>query len=89
MRVSKQVKFYGIVQGINFRRKTQLMASREGVSGWVRNLVDGSVEAVFSGEQDAVQRVLQFCLHDMSLAEVTSYEISDTEFPGTIGFEIH
>lgn len=89
MQVAKLVKFHGLVQGVNFRRQTERAASREHVNGWVRNLPDGSVEALFSGEQNAVFNLLQFCLHDVSGADVESYEIQDSETSTKNGFEIH
>lgn len=88
MQVAKLVKFHGLVQGVNFRRQTERVASREHLNGWIRNLPDGTVEALFSGEQSTVFNVLQFCLHDVSGANVESYEITDTDIPEEEGFRI-
>ena len=57
MRVARRFVIHGHVQGVGFRWFTQETAAREGVSGWVRNLADGSVEAWVEGESDAVTRV--------------------------------
>ena len=51
----------GRVQGVCFRMATQKTAQRIGVTGWVRNKSDGTVEAVFEGDQDAVESVLDWC----------------------------
>jgi acylphosphatase len=47
----------GRVQGVNFRASARNYAREVGVSGWVRNLEDGRVEAVFEGERSAVQKI--------------------------------
>jgi acylphosphatase len=57
MRVARQFVIRGRVQGVGFRYFTQDAARREGVTGWVRNLPDGSVEALVEGEFEAVMRV--------------------------------
>lgn len=51
----------GHVQGVFFRAHTREQAQAAGVGGWVRNLDDGRVEAVFEGPRAAVQRVVQWC----------------------------
>jgi acylphosphatase len=51
----------GRVQGVNFRWYTQQKAQDLGVTGWVRNLWDGRVEAIFEGEEKAVQRAVEWC----------------------------
>ena len=51
----------GRVQGVCFRMATQKKAQRIGVTGWVRNKSDGTVEAVFEGDENAVQSVLDWC----------------------------
>ena len=51
----------GKVQGVFFRMETQKAADRFGVSGWVRNKSDGTVEAVFEGDKDSVESVLDWC----------------------------
>ena len=51
----------GRVQGVYFRGSTEAFARSEQLVGWVRNLPDGSVEAVFEGPEDAVERAIAFC----------------------------
>ena len=77
--LSKKIKFFGRVQGVNFRRQTKDLADRFQVKGWVQNLPDGSVEAVFTGESDSVYKLLQECLHGLRHADVESYTIEDYE----------
>jgi acylphosphatase len=57
MRVARRFVISGRVQGVGFRWFVQEAAAREGVTGWVRNRVDGSVEAWVEGEEEAVTRV--------------------------------
>ncbi len=59
----KRVHVYvsGRVQGVYFRQGTRDKAVLEGVAGWVRNLGDGRVEAVFEGDAGAVERVVNWC----------------------------
>ena len=57
MRVARRFVIAGRVQGVGFRWFTQEAASREGATGWVRNLPDGRVEALVEGEAEAVTRV--------------------------------
>ena len=57
MRVARRFVITGRVQGVGFRYYTQDAALREGVTGWVRNLPDGRVEALAEGEAEAVTRL--------------------------------
>jgi acylphosphatase len=66
----------GYVQGVSFRYATYQAARREGVNGWVRNLPDGRVEAVFEGEAAAVQRLVAWCRHGPPGADVASLEVA-------------
>ena len=56
-----RVVITGKVQGVYFRGATLEEAQRLGLTGWVRNLPDGGVEAVFEGQQDALERILAWC----------------------------
>jgi acylphosphatase len=64
----------GIVQGVFFRASTRDEARMLGLKGWVRNLPDGRVEAVFEGEKSAVGQMLLWCAHGPPGAEVTDLE---------------
>lgn len=60
----------GRVQGVWFRQKTKKCADKYGVFGWCRNNDDGTVEAVFTGEETAVNAVLKWCKSGPTLARV-------------------
>ena len=61
----------GAVQGVNFRAECREQAVQNGLTGWVRNSTDGSVEAVFEGPRDSVQRMLAWCERGPSAARVS------------------
>jgi acylphosphatase len=66
----------GHVQGVNFRWYTQRKAQELGVTGWVRNLWDGRVEAVFEGEEPAVRRAVDWCHVGPPSAWVDNVQVS-------------
>ena len=72
----------GMVQGVFFRSETRHEANRRKVTGWVRNLRDGRVEAVFEGEKDAVEKLIEFCRTGPPGARVTKVEVSWEEYTG-------
>ena len=59
-----------------------------GVAGWVHNRPDGAVEAVFEGDPQAVDQLVEFCRRGPSRAEVTSAEVVEEEPEGLAGFEV-
>jgi Acylphosphatases len=65
------VRFYGIVQGVGFRDRTRRMAKGLNLKGWVKNLRDGSVEAMIQGDPDTVDRLIQYCTSEIPNALVT------------------
>ena len=64
----------GRVQGVFFRESVRRRAEQERVAGWVRNRADGTVEAVFQGGPEAVQRLVEFCRHGPRGAHVDDVE---------------
>jgi acylphosphatase len=72
----------GRVQGVNFRRYTQLTAEQLGVRGWVRNLPDGEVEACFEGDADAVDSLVEWCRSGPPSSRVDSLDIQEQTFTG-------
>ncbi len=70
----------GKVQGVFFRQNTKREAQSEGVKGWIRNLEDGRVEAVFEGEEKAVKALVEFCHRGPKAAEVTGVEVALEQF---------
>lgn len=77
----------GRVQGVWFRGWTQQQAVKLGLSGWVRNLRDGRVEAVFAGEPDKVDTMLALCRKGPPLARVDNITTNETDVPAAAGFE--
>jgi len=79
----------GSVQGVFFRSETQDEALRHGLTGWVRNLSDGRVEAVFEGEKDRVDRLIEFCRRGPPGARVTKVDVVWENYTGEFrGFRI-
>lgn len=75
MKTRVHVFVSGRVQGVFFRQKTKQQAESFGVTGWVRNLPDGRVEAVFEGEEEAVKALVEYCHHGPSYARVTNVDV--------------
>ena len=72
----------GRVQGVFYRMETQGAAHRNGVNGWVRNLPDGTVEAVFEGEKDRVDAILDWCWQGPSNSRVEDVKVDWQDFTG-------
>lgn len=70
MRIRSTVIVRGRVQGVAFRHYTVRAAEQHGVTGWVRNLSDGSVEACFEGEEEQVKAMVQWCRRGPDTARV-------------------
>lgn len=76
----------GRVQGVDFRYWTEDQAERRGLDGWVRNLIDGQVEAVFAGEDIAVDDMVAACHKGPRFAQVSDVEVFDHEDAVAPGF---
>jgi len=72
----------GRVQGVFFRMETKKAAQRIGVFGWVKNNRDGTVEALFEGDKDRVDSMLEWCRKGPPLSVVKDVSISREEAPG-------
>ncbi len=72
----------GRVQGVFFRSQTKHNAERYDLKGWIRNLPDGRVEAVFEGEKEAVETLVEFCKHGPSSARVTNIKLRWETYTG-------
>lgn len=82
MKTRVHVFVSGRVQGVFFRQKTKQQADSLGVNGWVRNLPDGRVEAVFEGDEEAVKALVEYCYHGPSYARVTNIDASWEDYRG-------
>ncbi len=78
----------GIVQGVGFRYYTRGKAYQLGLNGWVKNLPDSRVEAVFEGEKTAVNKMVEWCYQGPRSAIVKNVNIEYEEVEGLQGFEI-
>ena len=79
----------GRVQGIFFRENTKNKAQELRVSGWVRNLSDGRVEAVFEGEKEKIEKIIEWAKRGPILAKVNGLEAEWEEYQGEFNnFEI-
>ena len=87
-RIRRRVVVHGRVQGVFFRGSTQEEARRAGIDGWVRNLPDGAVEAVFEGEAAAVEQLEAYCRRGPPWAQVMRVEITEEEPEGEQGFRV-
>jgi len=79
-KVRVHVYVTGYVQGVFFRQNTKRQAQSRGVCGWISNLSDGRVEAVFEGEESAVKEVIDYCRHGPSFAKVEHVEVLSETF---------
>ena len=70
MKIRTTVVVRGRVQGVGFRYYTAKTAKRHQLTGWVMNLLDGSVEACFEGEAEEVRAMVQWCRRGPDLAQV-------------------
>jgi acylphosphatase len=82
MKARVHVFVSGRVQGVFFRAETADMADRLGLAGWVRNLPDGRVEALFEGEKEDVEKALDFCRKGPPGARVQSLDLKWEDWKG-------
>jgi acylphosphatase len=86
--IRRRVVVTGRVQGVFFRDSCEREANRLGVRGWALNREDGRVEAVFEGEPDAVEEVIEWARTGPAHAYVTNIEVVDEQPAGESGFQI-
>jgi acylphosphatase len=86
--IRRRVVVHGRVQGVFFRDSVRRLAQQHGASGWVANRWDGTVEAVFEGSEDAVERLVAFCRKGPRGAQVESVDVSEEAAEGLSGFTV-
>jgi len=86
--IRRRVVVHGYVQGVGFRYSVRERARQRGLSGWVSNRHDGSVEAVFEGADDAVEALVAFMRDGPRGAEVDAVDITAEEAEGLRGFDV-
>jgi acylphosphatase len=77
MLIRTAVVVHGLVQGVAFRYHVRRCALELGVTGWVRNLPNGSVEALFEGDETAVNALVEWCRSGPPAARVDRLDVSD------------
>lgn len=77
-----RVLISGKVQGVYFRAYTKDEADRLGLKGWVRNLPDGRVEALFEGEESLVEKMIKWCHKGSPYSVVTNVEVIEEPYRG-------
>ena len=82
MKKRYRVVIHGRVQGVMFRHNTAKMAEKADVKGWVRNNPDGTVEAVFEGEEEDLEKVISWCRRGSIGAKVEKVELKEEKFTG-------
>ena len=87
-RVRAHVFVSGRVQGVYYRASTRDAARERGVDGWVTNLDDGRVEAVFEGDEERVEAMCEWCETGSRAAEVDSVDVTMETPEGIDGFEV-
>jgi acylphosphatase len=88
MVIRRRVIVHGRVQGVFFRDTARRMAQSRGLGGWVRNATEGTVEAVFEGEVEAVDSMVRWCGQGPRGAVVERVEVTDEEPEGLTEFRI-
>jgi acylphosphatase len=84
--VRRKVVVSGRVQGVFFRASCRDAARALGVAGWISNEADGTVQAVFEGDEDAVEGMVAWCHSGPPQAHVEAVEVTDEEPTGEQGF---
>ena len=90
MKVRAHAFVDGRVQGVFFRSRIEVEARRRNVFGWVKNTIDGRVEAVFEGDREDVEKMIDFCRRGPPGARVTNVDVQWENYTGKFkDFEIH
>jgi acylphosphatase len=80
--VRAHVIISGRVQGVFFRAETQREALRLGICGWVRNRPEGTVEAIFEGNTQLVEKAIEWCWQGSQMARVTDVKVQMQDYTG-------
>ena len=86
--IRRRVVVHGFVQGVFFRDSVRRLAERNGVTGWVRNNRDGTVEAAVEGDPESVQRIVDYCRSGPRGAQVDRVDVYEEETEGATGFAV-
>ena len=86
--IRARVLISGRVQGVGYRMSTVDLATDLGLRGWVRNLADGRVEAVFEGNRDVVEEMIRWCQQGPPGAVVKNVAVEYEQPEGIQGFQV-
>jgi acylphosphatase len=86
--IRRRVVIHGHVQGVFFRDTARRKAAERSVTGWVRNCPDGTVEAVFEGDPDSVDGLVEWCRHGPRGADVSQIEVDEEPPEGLARFDV-
>jgi acylphosphatase len=86
--IARRVVVWGRVQGVFFRANVRQRAEARGVRGWVRNCPDGTLEAWFEGDVDAVEALVEWCRVGPRSASVERVDVEEVKPRGVAGFEV-
>jgi len=90
MKTRAHVVVSGQVQGVWYRATTKQNAEQLGVYGFVRNRIDGTVEAVFEGDEEAIDKIVEWCWTGPPNARVTNVDVVEKEYEEEFSnFEIY
>lgn len=84
-KVRAKLKITGRVQGVFYRQSTMETANRLGLTGWAKNCLDGSVEAVFEGDKAAVDQAIEWCKQGPPSARVADVAVDWQDYVGEFG----
>lgn len=87
--IARHVVVHGRVQGVFFRAETQRAATDLGITGWVRNRSDGSVEATVEGDESAVEQMIDWLGYGPARAHVRDLDIAEVSVTGATTFTVH
>jgi len=85
--VARHLLIRGRVQGVGYRESMRSVAGRLGITGWVRNRMDGSVEAVIEGAPEAVEAMLAWARHGPPVAHVDEFLVDECPDEGLAEFQ--
>jgi acylphosphatase len=85
----RRVRARGRVQGVFFRAEARARAESLGVAGWIRNAEDGSIEAVFDGDREHVESMVDWCRRGPAGARVDELDVETQEPDAEQGFHVH